>query len=261
MNKRPIITTILPATCMLLLTAGMLLLTGCGHPKIVGVKSLTAANVAAQSKVENYHIDGTINMEIELDYEELQALSEFVEPKLPVEVTIAADAGTETAHVTTKAGVSVFGKSVDVQKGDYYVDMKQGYQDQQLSLKEIAGGLAIVGKTVLDSAAFAETDEAYSLTMPAEKAGDLIADMHLLDCVDLGIADIRDVTVEGGQIVYNVDKETLLIQSIQLQDVNVRGKGVYEDSSVSLKSPINASFQFSRYNELDEKDYAIPEEK
>ena len=76
----------------------------------------------------------------------------------------------------------------------------------------------------------------------------------------VGIADVRDITVEGGQIIYNVDKETLLVSSIQLQDVDVRGTGVYEETSVDLKFPINADFQFSRYNELEEAEYAIPEE-
>ena len=259
------------------------LLTGCGKPKVVGVKSLAAANISAQSKVKNYHMDGTADMDISLDpeqiaqeSEDLAGLLDAVDLKLPVEMTMAADSGTDTAHVTTEAGVRLFGKSVDLQTAEFYIDMKNqaahaksgdsaewkktDYQDHQLNLKQMAGGLAIIGKTVLENAAFEETDEAYTLTMPAEKAGDLIADMHLLDCVDVGIADVRDIAVEGGQIIYNVDKTTLLVSSIELKDVDIRGKGVYKGASVDLRFPANATFTFSRYNELEESEYAIPAE-
>ena len=269
MKKSILIMTLL-ALCLLTVTA-------CGHPKIVGVKSLVAANASAQSKVKNYHMDGTVNMDIALDSEVLEDLP--LDPKLPVNMTLAADAGTNTAHVTTEAGVSLFDQSVVLQTTEIYMDMEnqvaytkagdsqewekvddQKEQKEQLGLKELVGGIAIVGKTVLENTTFEESDEFYTLTMPAEKAGNLITDLNLLDSVDVGIADVRDITVEGGQIIYNVDKETLLVSSIQLQDVDVRGTGVYEETSVDLKFPINADFQFSRYNELEEAEYAIPEE-
>ena len=266
MKKSILIMTLL-ALCLLTVTA-------CGHPKIVGVKSLVAANASAQSKVKNYHMDGTVNMDIALDSEVLEDLP--LDPKLPVNMTLAADAGTNTAHVTTEAGVSLFDQSVVLQTTEIYMDMenqvaytkagdsqeweKVDDQKEQLGLKELVSGIAVVGKTVLENTAFEESDEFYTLTMPAEKAGDLITDLNLLDSVDVGIADVRDITVEGGQIIYNVDKETLLVSSIQLKDVDVRGTGVYEDTSVDLKFPINADFQFSRYNELEEAEYAIPEE-
>ena len=269
MKKSILIMTLL-ALCLLTVTA-------CGHPKIVGVKSLVAANASAQSKVKNYHMDGTVNMDIALDSEVLEDLP--LDPKLPVNMTLAADAGTNTAHVTTEAGVSLFDQSVVLQTTEIYMDMEnqvaytkagdsqewekvddQKEQKEQLGLKELVGGIATVGKTVLENTTFEESDEFYTLTMPAEKAGNLITDLNLLDSVDVGIADIRDITVESGQIIYNVDKETLLVSSIQLKDVDVRGTGVYEDTSVDLKFPINADFQFSRYNELEEAEYAIPEE-
>ena len=269
MKKSMLIMTLL-ALCLLTVTA-------CGHPKIVGVKSLVAANASAQSKVKNYHMDGTVNMDIALDSEVLEDLP--LDPKLPVNMTLAADAGTNTAHVTTEAGVSLFDQSVVLQTTEIYMDMEnqvaytkagdsqewekvddQKEQKEQLGLKELVGGIATVGKTVLENTTFEESDEFYTLTMPAEKAGNLITDLNLLDSVDVGIADIRDITVESGQIIYNVDKETLLVSSIQLKDVDVRGTGVYEDTSVDLKFPINADFQFSRYNELEEAEYAIPEE-
>ena len=262
---------------MTLLVLCLLTVTACGHPKIVGVKSLVAANASAQSKVKNYHMDGTVNMDIALDSEVLEDLP--LDPKLPVNMTLAADAGTNTAHVTTEAGVSLFDQSVVLQTTEIYMDMEnqvaytkagdsqewekvddQKEQKEQLGLKELVGGIAVVGKTVLENTAFEESDEFYTLTMPAEKAGDLITDLNLIDSVDVGIADVRDITVEGGQIIYNVDKETLLVSSIQLKDVDVRGTGVYEETSVDLKFPINADFQFSRYNELEEAEYAIPEE-
>ena len=87
-----------------------------------------------------------------------------------------------------------------------------------------------------------------------------MADLNLLERVDLGIADVRDITVEGGQIIYNVDKKTRLVSSVELKDVDVRGKGVYKGVSADLLFPTNGTFRFSRYNELEDSEYAIPEE-
>ena len=87
-----------------------------------------------------------------------------------------------------------------------------------------------------------------------------MADLNLLERVDLGIADVRDITVEGGQIIYNVDKTTRLVSSVQLKNVDLRGKGVYKGVSADLLFPTNGIFRFSRYNELEDSEYAIPEE-
>ena len=267
--KKSILIMIVLAMCLLTITA-------CGQPKIVGVKSLVAANASAQAKVKNYHIDGTMNLDVTLDSEELEDLPGSENLKLPVTMTMTADAGQDTAHATTEASVSLFGETVPLETAELYMDIKNkvsyakagqsqewtktDYQDQQMNVMEMAGGLATFGKTVLESASYQESDEVYSLSMPAETAGDFVADLNLLDNVDVGIANFQDITVEGGEIIYNVDKETLLVSSIELKDVNIRGKGVYEDASVFLKIPLNAEFQFSRYNELEESEYAIPEE-
>ena len=129
-----------------------------------------------------------------------------------------------------------------------------------MEFKDLAGGLAKLGKTVLDNATFEESEEFYSLIMPAEKAGDFVADLNLLERVDLGFADVRDITVEGGQIIYNVDKTTLLVSSVELKNVDIRGKGTYQDVSANLVFPTNGTIRFSRYNELEDAEYAIPEE-
>ena len=275
-RKKRIIAIISIACLLLLCLAAAAIFIG---PKVTGVKSLVAANLKAQSRVQSYHMDGVVDMKITLDpggSGELQDLLKKADLKLPVRMTMATDAGTETAHIVTDASISMFGKTVPVQTAEVYLDMdsqvaytkagesgqwkKSGDGDPQIGYKEMAGGLARIGRTVLENAVFAETDKYYTLTMPAEKAADLVADLHLLDRVDLGIADVRDVTVEGGQIVYNVDKTTLLVSSVMLRDVDIRGRGTYEDVSVDLKFPTNGSFRFSRYNELEESEYAIPAE-
>ena len=278
MKRKTLIITITSIVCLIALC--LIVIAACGGPKVTGIKSLAAANLQAQSDVQSYHMDGKVNMTVTLDpsqSEELQALLEKVNPQLPVKMTIDTDAGTETAHITTNASVKVFGKTIPVQTAEAYLDMEnkvaytkagessewkksEDEEHQEMGLKEMAGGLAKIGKTVLENATYEETEEYYSITMPAEKAGDLVADLELLDRVDLGIADVHDITGEGGEIVYNVDKETLLVDSIELKDVDIRGKGTYEGFSVDLIFPTNGSFQFSRYNELEESEYAIPED-
>ena len=221
-------------------------------------------------------MDGDVNMDIALDYEELPPILDVLDLKLPVNMTLSADAGRDSAHVITDAKVTIFGEAVPVQSSELYLDMKDlavysktgeppqwkksGKHADQMGFKELVGGIAVAGKTVLENAAFNETDEFYTLTIPAEKTGDLVKDLHLLDRVDLGIADVKDITVEGGEIVYNVDKTTFLVSSVELRNVDCRGKGTYEDVSVDLKFTINGAFLFSRYNELEKPDYAIPEE-
>ena len=273
MKKRILIITILSIAC---LTLCLFAFTTLMRPKVTGVKSLAAANIKAQSKVKNYHMDGDINMDITLDNAGFQSLLGMLDLKLPVKMTLSADAGRETAHVITDANVTILGETVPVQTSELYLDMKNRTvysktgdppqwkksenQADQLGFKELVGGIAAAGKTVLENASYNETDEFYTLTIPAEKTGDLIKDLHLLDRVDLGIADVSDITVEGGLIIYNVDKKTCLVSSVELKDVDCRGKGTYEDISVDLKFLINGSFRFSRYNELEESEYTIPAE-
>ena len=273
MKRRALIIAILAVAC---LTLSLFVFTNVMRPKVTGVKSLVAANIKAQSKVKSYHMDGDVNMDIALDYEELPPILDVLDLKLPVNMTLSADAGRDSAHVITDAKVTIFGEAVPVQSSELYLDMKDlavysktgeppqwkksGNHADQMGFKELVGGIAVAGKTVLENAAFNETDEFYTLTIPAEKTGDLVKDLHLLDRVDLGIADVKDITVEGGEIVYNVDKTTFLVSSVELRNVDCRGKGTYEDVSVDLKFTINGAFLFSRYNELEKPDYAIPEE-
>lgn len=272
-KKKILLITVMLIACLIL---GAIAVTAVMKPKVTGVKSLAAANIKAQSKVKSYHMDGDVDMDISLDNEEYQSIMEKLNLKIPVKMTLSADAGSETAHVIADASVIILGESIPLQTSESYLDMKNravysktgdspqwkksGKQAEQLGFRELVGGIAVIGKTVLENAAYNETEEFYTLTIPAEKTGDLIKDLHLLDRVDLGIADIRDITVEDGEILYNVDKTTLLVSSVELKDVDCRGKGTYEDASVDLKFLINGSFMFSRYNELEESEYMIPAE-
>ena len=272
-KKKILLIIVMLIACLIL---GAIAVSAVMKPKVTGVKSLAAANLKAQSKVKSYHMDGDVDMDISLDNEEYQSIMEKLNLKIPVKMTLSADAGSETAHVITDASVIILGESIPLQTSESYLDMKNravysktgdppkwkksGKQAEQLGFRELVGGIAIIGKTVLENAAYNETEEFYTLTIPAEKAGDLIKDLHLLDRVDLGIADIRDITVEGGEILYNVDKTTLLVSSVELKEVDCRGKGTYENKSVDLKFLISGSFLFSRYNELEESEYTIPAE-
>ena len=277
MKNKKLIIAIIAIACLVI--GGLIFVVACDGPRVTGVKSLVAANLKAQSKVDNYHMDGTVKMDITLDPEQsdlLEDILEHVDIELPVKMTVGTDAGSDSAHITTDATVKLFGQSVPVQTAEVYLDIKNtvaytktgdstewkqtGDEETQLEFKDLAGGLAVVGKTVLDNATFKETEEYYSLIIPAEKAGDLVADLNLLERVELGIADVRDITVEGGQIIYNVDKKTRLVSSVELKNVDVRGKGVYKGVSADLLFPTNGTFRFSRYNELEDSEYAIPGE-
>ena len=277
MKNKKLIIAIIAIACLVI--GCLIFVVACDGPRVTGVKSLVAANLKAQSEVDSYHMDGKVNMDITLDPEQsdlLEDILEHVDVELPVKMTVDTDAGSESAHITTDATVKLFGRSVPVKTAEVYLDIKNtvaysktgdsaewkqtGDEKTQLEFKDLAGGLAIVGKTVLDNATFKETEKYYSLIIPAEKAGDLVADLNLLERVDLGIADVRDITVEGGQIIYNVDKTTRLVSSVELKNVDVRGKGVYKGVSADLLFPTNGTFRFSRYNELEDSEYAIPEE-
>ena len=277
MKRKKLIIAVISVACLVI--GCLVLIVACQGPGVTGVKSLVAANAKAQSKVNNSHMAGKVKMDVTLDPEEsglLESLLERVDVKLPVRMTMDTDAGRESAHITTDARVKIAGQSVPVKTAEVYLDIKntvaytrtgdstewkqKGDEETQLEFRDLAGGLAIAGKTVLENATFEETEESYSLIIPAEKAGDLVADLNLLERVDLGIADVRDITVKGGQIIYNVDKTTLLVSSVELKDVDLRGKGTYQGVSADLLFPTNGTFRFSRYDELEESEYAIPEE-
>ena len=52
-------------------------------------------------------MDGDVNMDINLDYEEYQSILDMLDLKLPVKMTLSTDAGRESAHVITDAEVIV----------------------------------------------------------------------------------------------------------------------------------------------------------
>jgi|GEM_PF-5986366 len=272
-KRKTLIIAIVLIAC---LAIGLILAAIFTRPGITDVKSLVNANIKAQSQVKSYHMDGKVDMDITLDYQEYQTIINIWDPKLMAQMDLSVDSGGETAHVFTNAGVSIFGETVTEKTAELYLDVgnmavysktgdppqwkKTGDYADQIGTLELAGGLAIAEKAVLENAEFSETDEFYTLTMPAEKAGDLINELHLLERVDLEIADLSDIAIEGGQIIYNVDKTTLLVSSVELKDVDCRGKGTYGGFSVNLLFTVNGTFSFSRYDELEESEYAIPAE-
>lgn len=104
MKNKKLIIAIIAIACLVI--GGLIFVVACDGPRVTGVKSLVAANLKAQSKVDNYHMDGKVNMDITLDPEQsdlLEDILEHVDIELPVKMTMGTDAGSESAHITTDA--------------------------------------------------------------------------------------------------------------------------------------------------------------
>ena len=230
------------AKMMLVLIFSMMLalgvLTACGgEQKITGAEALAAANKEAQQKVESYHTDADIDMEMKLNMEELKAVLGTSELSVPLQMEMNIDTGKETGHGNMSMNMSMMGQSTS-QKAEMYIDMKNGVSytkaegagswtksEQNADLTSMVPGLESLGEDILKKAEFSEEEDAYVLTVQAADMGDLITESGLLENMDLASMELKDLKLTGGKVTYKFDKEKVLLQKSEMDDVIITASG------------------------------------
>ena len=247
-------------------------LTSCGGPSITDAKSLVAANKAAQEAVKNFHMDGDLDMEMKMKMEELQALLGTAELSMPMKMEMSMDMSKETAHGTTKTDVTTLGQTQSVD-AEMYCDIKEGIvytktdasntwvkSNQEINTADMVESLAGAGDELLEKAEFSSDDDSYKLTLSAEVLGESINDLGLMNDIGSAGMEIKDLNMSEGTIVYTFDKETVLMKKVEMDDVKVTANGTMDGTSLDMDIDMDAEYEFSKYDELDPKDYEIPED-
>ena len=248
------------------------LMTACGETSITDGKSLIEANKAAQEKVESFHMDSDIDMDMSMKMDGLEAVLGSSSIEMPMKMEIAMDAGKETAHGTTTADISVLGQSQKVDAEMYY-DLKNGTvysktadsstwtkSEQDMSSIDLAGNLADISDEILEKAEFSSDDDGYKLTLQAKDLGDSINEMGLLNDINSAGVSLDKFTINEGQIIYTFNKENVNLQKVDMEDIKIDAAGTAQGSTVDLAIDMDGDYEFSKYNQLDPKDYEIPDE-
>ncbi len=248
------------------------LLTACGGANITDAKSLAAANIKAQAAVENHHMDMNMDMTMAIDTERLKEAFGTSSLEMPVLMNVAVDSGRYTAHANTNMNVTIMEQETK-QQAELYLDMKNGITyakadgvdawkraEETLDMSAMLNSLGRLEDSLLENAIYSESSDAYTLTLSADPMDEVIKDMDLLGSLRSAGLDVETLTVDGGQMVYTIDKNSLLITSIAMKDIDVTASGVLGGTSVDMSIPLDAEVTFSKYGELMPEDYEIPDD-
>lgn len=249
------------------------LLAACGGITINDAKSLAAANKEAQSKVENFHADSDIDINMSLGMEGLESLFGSGTMTVPMKMNISLDSGRESAHGNMSTDISFMGQS-EKTTAEIYCDLKNGKayvkaegsdeweeSEQSNDYAAMLNSISELSDDILENCEFKEEDNAYTLTMNAEVLGETIDDLGLLnDAQAAGEVDLSDLDIKSGQIVYSFDKETVLISKIDMDNIKIKASGSMEGTEYDLDMDMKGSYSFSKYGELKPADFEIPAE-
>lgn len=258
------------AAALAVLIIGMLSACGDGSPQITDAKSLAAANKTAQEAVENYHMDMNMNMDVTMNLPGLEDMLGSSSIEVPTSMEMRMDSGKETAHANSSMSMTMMGQSMD-QDAEMYIDITNGTaytkaagtdtwqkSENSIGMTDMTNSLSELGDDIMSEAVFSETEEDYTLTLDAAVLGEAIKEMDLLGSLDAAGMGLEDFSIDGGQLTYIFDKESVLIKKIEMNDVDVKASGDISGSTADMEMPINATFDFSKYNELSAADYEIP---
>jgi len=266
------ITMLAAMAVMLIGAAGLLSACGGGGAQITDAQSLAAANQAAQAGVENYHMVMDMDMEMNVKMDTMKEIMGTDTLTMPMTMKMNMDAGKKTAHANSSMSMSMMGQSLD-QDAEMYIDIAGGVTytkaegsdawlrtETDSSMSDMMTSLADMDEKILTKAAYAETEDGYTLTLDAEALGEDIKNLNLFrNYSDAGM-ELKEFDIRSGQIEYTFDKKSALLTRIVMKNVDVKAVGDMSGTSLEMQIPINATIDYSDYGEIDAKAYEIPAE-
>lgn len=252
------------------------LVAGCGggssEPQITDAASLAAANQEAQSTVESYHMDMDMNMDMTLRMDGIQEVMGTDSLTMPMTMTMSMDSGKQTAHATSNTKMELMGQSLD-QNAEMYIDIENAVtfskaegteqwikSQTDSSMSDMMNSMADMSAEMLSQADFAETDSGYTLTLDAAVMGEAIKETNLFDSYSSAGMEFQEFNIDGGELIYTFDKDSVLVTKIEMKAVNVKARGDMQGTVVDMQVPITTTLDYSQYGEIDPEVYKIPEE-
>lgn len=249
----------------LILILGMI--TACGEGESKDAKTLASDNKTAQEEVKNYHVEGTMDMEMKMT---MNASGQSQDLEMPAKMETSMDTDQKTAHGQTKTDVTFMGQSQS-EETEIYADLENGTTytrtgssgawtkgSQEIDVAPMMDSLSSMQESLLEKAEVTHGNGSYSLTLTGDALGEALKDMDLSG-VTQGM-DLGDLQVGSGSVVYTINEESSLVESVKMEGISITTKGTASGVDYDAAITMNADYTYSKYNELKPEDYAIPAE-
>ena len=63
-----------------------------------------------------------------------------------------------------------------------------------------------------------------------------------------------------GEVKYTFDKDKVLLRKVSMDDVKIKATGSMQGTTMDMDITMEADYELGKYDELDPKDYQIPDE-
>ena len=200
-------------------------------------------------------------------FEEFMGVKSF---DIPIDVTMSVDVGKDTAHADMDMNVSMLGQKMS-EKGEMYLDVKEGCtytkmdSDSGWTKSDSEDGDMFtqlfdekdLENVDWDKMEFKKADDGYVVTGPVEAFGDgFITDSTSAYFDDM---DVDDFSLDGGDVEFKFNKKCVMTEA-SIKDLTMTGKSELDSDMGDMDTTItlDATFKYSKFNEVDEDDYAIP---
>ena len=228
---------------------------------------------ANQEDFENCNMKGKLNMNMTMSSKdkELTELAGTTSFEIPVVVDFDVDAGKDSSYGRLDMKLSFMGVS-ESQKIEMYIDNRENLAylraedgdwvkedlDSDESVTSFAD-LNDLGSDIWKDFDFKKTDNGYVLSASSKVIKD--SDMFNSITGTLGDDTISNFDLsEDGEIVYEFDKHCNLTK-VNMSEIKLKGKTAETDllGSFDCEADLDVSVNLSKYNELKESAYEIPD--
>ena len=221
------------------------------------VEDLLERSAEAQKDLESCHIDGKMNMDINLNSPNGVSMS------MPYGIEISMDTGKKSAHAVSNVKGTVLGVS-QTNKVETYYDIENGkaYSKQDGSTAWIESNEKIpidslidtgdVGKSFPEGAELKAEDDKYVIKVDAKDLKEFDSYIGMDDSV----GSLGEIKVEGGDVEYEFDASTYYLIKVTIDDLKMSGN----NSDVNYDATVNYDIDISEHNEVSEDKYTIPKD-
>ena len=233
-------------------------------------------NLSASAALDSYHMDVDMEMGMNMSFNDPTVAAQFEEFMgvktfdIPIDITMSVDVGKDTAHADMDMSLSMLGQKMS-EKGEMYLDAKEGCtytkmdSDNGWTKSDSEDGDMFtqlfdekdLENVDWDKMEFKKTDDGYVVTGPVEAFGDgFITDSTSAYLDDM---DVDDFSLDSGDVEFKFNKKCVMTEA-SIKDLTMTGKADLGSDMGDMNATItlDATFEYSKFNEVDEDDYAIP---
>lgn len=262
--------TIALAMCLVL---SLVIMSGCSLFGPSSAKDVITQCQSNADKIENCHVDGELNMKVTMtvDDKDVAAALGMEKIDMPVDMEFDADSGKESTHANIDLKMSMMGEKVSESVEAYY-DAKDGYTYTKTSDSDTwtksSSKQSVTDFTDMsemdfekadwDKFDFEKTDKGYKVSVAVKDMGEAFGTDFMT--AYLGDADFDDFEIEDeGTVTYEFDKNCR-VTSTKIEDLTMTTSTSMGDGLGDMVCDVvvDGTMDVSKYNELDEDDYAIP---